>query len=314
MAWIAFETAAKGREKSFPGSGVSARALIEGANRIVASAQAPSLPVPVSANDDFRSFGDRPAGGSGDARSRRRRQLVQLADLVGLGHGDVRADPAAAATIRDVERVLRTGVSRRRGSLAIKRAVDMTGAAFALLLLLPLLTLAALAIKLTTPGPIIYSQLRHGLNGRPFRIYKFRTFYADACDEAGTRQAIPGDRRVTPVGQLFRRSNIDELPQLWNVLKGDMSLVGPRPHAIGMHAGGARYEHLVAVYPMRLLAKPGITGLAQLRGFRGPTWNRVDARMRVLCDLQYVAEGSNLLDMKILVLTVVQELRGGTGG
>jgi len=143
---------------------------------------------------------------------------------------------------------------------------------------------------------------------------EFRTFRADRCDDSGTRQAIPGDQRITPVGHLFRRTNIDELPQLWNLLKGDMSLVGPRPHAIGMHAGGMKYEHLVLAYPMRTLVKPGITGLAQLRGFRGPTWNRCDARMRIVCDLQYVAERSNLLDVKIMVMTVVQELRGGTGG
>jgi lipopolysaccharide/colanic/teichoic acid biosynthesis glycosyltransferase len=148
----------------------------------------------------------------------------------------------------------------------------------------------------------------------PFRVYKFRTLYADRCDESGVHQAMPGDRRITPLGRLLRRTNIDELPQLLNVLKGDMSLVGPRPHAIGMYAGGTRYEHLVLVYPMRTLVKPGITGLAQLRGFRGPTRDRTSARMRIVCDLQYVAEYSNMLDLKILLLTILQEMRGGTGG
>lgn len=266
------------------------------------------------ASDDVPALGSHPAGVARDARSRRRRQLIRLADVVGFSNNDFRNNLVDDAKIRNVEQVLEASLSRRRGSLAVKRAVDIVGAAFALVLLLPLLALAALAVRLTTPGPIIYSQLRHGLNGKPFRIYKFRTFYADHCDESGTRQTIPGDRRVTPVGQLCRRTNIDELPQLWNVLKGDMSLVGPRPHAIGMHAGGTKYEQLVLVYPMRSLVKPGITGLAQLRGFRGPTWSRVQARMRIVCDLQYVAECSNLLDVKILVLTVLQELRGGTGG
>jgi lipopolysaccharide/colanic/teichoic acid biosynthesis glycosyltransferase len=254
------------------------------------------------------------AGAARNARSRRRRQLATLADIVGFSDNDFRNEVVDDGKIRNIEKALEAALSRRRGRLAVKRAVDIVGAAFALVLLLPLLALSALAIRLTTPGPIIYSQLRRGLNGKPFRIYKFRTFYADHCDASGVRQAIPGDRRVTQIGQLFRRTNIDELPQLWNVLKGDMSLVGPRPHAIGMYAGGVRYEQLVLVYPMRLLVKPGITGLAQLRGFRGPTWNRVQARMRIVCDLQYVAECSNLLDVKILVLTLLQELRGGTGG
>jgi lipopolysaccharide/colanic/teichoic acid biosynthesis glycosyltransferase len=275
---------------------------------LMASAERSDLARPAIANDgDTRRLG-RPA------TSRRRRQLVRLADVVTFSSIDFRHGRVDYAKIKNVERMLLASLSRRRGSLAVKRALDIVGAAFALLLLLPLLTLAALAVKLTTPGPIIYSQFRHGLNGRPFRIYKFRTLYADHCDSSGINQAVPGDGRITPVGRLFRRTNIDELPQLWNVLKGDMSLVGPRPHAIGMNAGGAKYEHFVLVYPMRLLVKPGITGLAQLRGFRGPTRSRTSARMRIVCDLQYVAECSNLLDVKILVLTVLRELRGGTGG
>ncbi len=258
--------------------------------------------------------GPRSAGTVGGPVPRRRRQLVRLADVVTFTNNDLRNGLVDVAKINNVERMLQARVQRRRAGLILKRAVDIVGAAFALLLLLPLLTLTALAVRLTTSGPVIYSQLRYGLNGRPFRIYKFRTFYADRCDDSGIHQAVADDRRITPLGHLFRRTNIDELPQLWNVLRGDMSLVGPRPHAIGMYAGGTRYEHLVLVYPMRTLVKPGITGLAQLRGFRGPTRDRTSARMRVVCDLQYVAEFSNMLDVKILVLTVWQELRGGTGG
>lgn len=239
---------------------------------------------------------------------------MRLADVVALTNNDFRNGLVDVAKINNIERMLQGRLHRRRASLVLKRGIDIVGSAFALVLLLPLLTLAALAVRLTTPGPIIYSQLRYGLNGTPFRVYKFRTLYADLCDDSGVQQAMPGDGRITPIGRLFRRTNIDELPQLWNVLRGDMSLVGPRPHAIGMYAGGTRYEHLVLVYPMRLLVKPGITGLAQQRGFRGPTRNRTSARMRIVCDLQYVAQWSNLLDVKIMVQTIWQELRGGTGG
>ncbi len=293
---------------------MKARAAYGSCEALGAQADVTRPPAPNAAKGDFETPGTHPADASLSTRARRRRQLVRLADVVGLSNNDLRSNLPDDEKIRNVERELKARLARRGGRLVVKRTLDVVGAAFALVLLLPLLALAAFAVRLTTPGPVIYSQLRHGLNGRPFRIYKFRTFYVDHCDESGIRQAIPGDRRVTPIGQLFRRTNIDELPQLWNVLTGDMSLVGPRPHAIGMHAGGSKYEQLVRVYPMRLLVKPGITGLAQLRGFRGPTWNPVQARMRIACDLQYVAESSNLLDLKILVLTLLQELRGGTGG
>jgi lipopolysaccharide/colanic/teichoic acid biosynthesis glycosyltransferase len=161
---------------------------------------------------------------------------------------------------------------------------------------------------------VIYSQLRYGLNGKPFRVYKFRTLYADRCDPSGVVQAVPGDQRITPVGRLIRRTNIDELPQLWNVLTGHMSLVGPRPHPIGLRAGGVKYEELVLAYPLRTMVKPGITGLAQLRGYRGPTSERIPARMRIVCDLAYIANFSLLHDVKIMLFTVLRELRGGTGG
>lgn len=297
--------------ESHPGIGVRIRVARVNTQTLKIPVQRSESTAPIGSNDNVRVGGHR-AGAA--TMSRRGRQLVALADVVAFSHADFRDGGVDNARIAAVQRMLQARLARRRGSLVFKRVLDIVGAAFALILLLPLFTLAALAVKLTTPGPIIYSQLRYGLNGTPFRIYKFRTLYADHCDNSGTHQAIPGDSRITPVGRFLRRTNIDELPQLWNVLKGDMSMVGPRPHAIGMHAGGTRYEHLVLVYPMRLLVKPGITGLAQLRGFRGPTRSRTAARMRIVCDLQYVAECSNLLDLKILALTVLQELRGGTGG
>lgn len=241
---------------------------------------------------------------------RRNRQSMEIADVVRFSsHGN-----ADHTKIGNVERDLHLWLVRHRRSLMLKRVVDIVGASLALLILAPLLSMVAVIVRLSTPGPVIFSQLRHGLHGRPFRVYKFRTLYADRCDTSGVAQIMPDDSRVTPIGRLLRRTNIDELPQLWNVLKGDMSLVGPRPHVIGMRAGGMRYEHLVLAYPMRHLVKPGITGLAQLRGFRGPTRNGTTARMRILCDLQYIHRYSNLLDLKIMILTLWQELRGGTGG
>ena len=138
--------------------------------------------------------------------------------------------------------------------------------------------------------------------------------YAAQSDRAGTCQARVNDPRTTPLGRVLRKTNLDELPQLWNILKGDMSLVGPRPHPIAMKADGMLYEDLVAVYSLRNFAKPGLTGLAQVRGFRGETTDRTLARMRVVCDLVYIANFSVMLDLKILVLTVWQEIRSCGSG
>ncbi len=242
-----------------------------------------------------------------------RRQLLRLADLAGYSSRDLNRGTVETAQLRNLERLLISLLDRRRTGLAAKRVIDFGGSLFALLLLAPLLSLVSLAVWLSSPGPIIFAQLRHGQNGRPIRVLKFRTFYADKGDTTGVRQTVVDDPRVTPLGRLLRRTNIDELPQLWNVLVGDMSLVGPRPHPIGMRAGGQRYEDLVVVYPLRTLVKPGITGLAQLRGFRGPTTSARSARMRVVCDLVYLAHFSILFDIRILLLTLWRELRGGTG-
>ncbi len=118
---------------------------------------------------------------------------------------------------------------------------------------------------------------------------------------------------MTPLGRILRRTNVDELPQLWNVLIGNMSLVGPRPHAVGMQAGGMDYEELIPAYHLRHVVKPGITGLAQARGYRGSTKQRVAARGRIVCDLEYIRRFSVLLDIRIILWTLLQELHCGTG-
>ena len=187
----------------------------------------------------------------------------------------------------------------------VKRTIDLIGASVGLLLLLPLLLLTALLIKLDSTGPVLFSQRRSGFNGRLFRIFKFRTMTV-LEDGPEIRQATRDDPRVTRVGRWLRRSNIDELPQLFNVLRGDMSLVGPRPHAA---AHDCDYEQQIAAYGFRYQLKPGITGWAQLNGYRGETRTLDLMLKRIEHDLWYIKNWSFWLDLKILVRTVTTEAR-----
>lgn len=197
--------------------------------------------------------------------------------------------------------------------LVLKRGVDVVLSATVLLILLPLLLTIALFIKLESQGSPLFTQLRWGQGGRPIRIYKFRSMRVSLGDPTGVQQTVKNDPRVTGLGAILRRTNIDELPQLYNVLRGDMSLVGPRCHAIGMLAGGMLYEDLVPAYHRRHSMRPGLTGLAQMRGLRGPTDKVSKARARVHADLYYVDNFSFALDLKILFGTIRSELSGGSG-
>ncbi|MUO78074.1 sugar transferase [Agrobacterium vitis] len=207
----------------------------------------------------------------------------------------------------------RTRFSRNRVHLIAKRSLDILISISALTILLPFLLSVAALIKLTSPGPVLFRQMRWGRDQQKIRIYKFRTMYAAECDDSGVRQTTENDPRITAVGAVLRRTNIDELPQLLNVLKGDMSLVGPRCHAIGMLAAGMPYEDLVTDYHHRHQVKPGLTGLAQMRGLRGPTGSAAKARARIAADLFYVDNFSFWLDIKIILGTIHSELTCGKG-
>jgi lipopolysaccharide/colanic/teichoic acid biosynthesis glycosyltransferase len=160
---------------------------------------------------------------------------------------------------------------------------------------------------------VFFSQIRWGKGGKLIRIYKFRSMRSDMCDVTGVAQTKENDPRVTRIGAFLRKTNLDELPQLLNILKGDMSLVGPRCHVPGMLAAGMPYEDLVGEYHLRHLVRPGLTGLAQVSGFRGPTDREEAARGRINCDLDYIRTFSILADIRILFRTLVNEIRGGTG-
>jgi exopolysaccharide biosynthesis polyprenyl glycosylphosphotransferase len=197
--------------------------------------------------------------------------------------------------------------------LVTKRTLDIAGAGIGLLIFAPLFVGIAIAIKVTSSGPVFFRQKRYGYHNRRFWIFKFRTMYADLGDARGTQQTTTDDPRVTPIGRILRKSSLDELPQLINVLKGDMSLVGPRPHVPGMLAGGMLYEQLTPYYFQRHMMRPGITGLAQVMGYRGGTSIALSAIERLDYDLRYISTWSLWLDIKIIVRTVMREFLAGSG-
>lgn len=193
----------------------------------------------------------------------------------------------------------------------LKRLFDRFVASAALLFLAPLLIGIAIAIKLTSRGPVFFSHARYGYRNHRFHIYKFRTMHTHLCDVSGTRQTVDGDTRTTRLGRFLRRTSLDELPQLINVVKGEMSLVGPRPHVPGMLAASVLYEDLVPYYFHRHAALPGITGLAQISGCRGATAKPDAAINRIDYDLEYIERWSLWLDVKIIAQTVRREFLSG---
>ena len=187
---------------------------------------------------------------------------------------------------------------------SVKRVEDIAVALVALALLGPLMLLIAAWIRLDSPGPVLFRQRRIGLGGREFQMLKFRTMRQEAGEEAGCRQATRRDPRITRAGLLLRRASFDELPQFLNVLRGEMSVVGPRPHAPGTCAGGRPFETVVPFYPARHRVRPGMTGLAQVRGWRGETDTEEKLIRRVQSDVEYIACWSPWLDLRLLVRTL----------
>ena len=182
----------------------------------------------------------------------------------------------------------------------------MVVAALAALLLLPLLVIIAAAVLASSPGPVIFRQRRHGLDGAEFVVFKFRTMHTAGDAEDGRVQTRRGDCRVTAIGEFLRKTSLDELPQLFNVLNGTMSLVGPRPHPVAMRTQNLLCEEIVPDYAQRHRVKPGITGWAQINGCRGATDTAAQLRARVEHDLYYIRHQSFLLDLRILLLTPIR--------
>ena len=191
-----------------------------------------------------------------------------------------------------------------------KSTLDAIISSVLLVLLCPLLMLIAVLIKLDSPGKILFRQHRFGYNNKPINILKFRTLHSNQQDSTGSLQVNRNDSRVTRVGRILRKTSLDELPQLLNVLNGEMSLVGPRPHPIQARAAGELYEKVVVDYAGRHTVKPGITGWAQINGWRGETDTEEKIRKRVEFDFHYISNWSLGTDIKILLLTIPAVLSG----
>ncbi len=182
----------------------------------------------------------------------------------------------------------------------IKRIEDLIVGTLILTLISPMLLIIAAAVKLTSPGPVLFKQTRYGLKGEKIVVWKFRSM--TVCEDGGEiKQAIRGDKRYTKIGEFLRKTSLDELPQFFNVLQGTMSIVGPRPHAV---AHNEQYRSLIPGYMLRHMIKPGITGWAQVNGWRGETNTIYKMRKRVEYDLEYMREWSLWLDFKIIFLTI----------
>ena len=192
-------------------------------------------------------------------------------------------------------------------SKLLKGLEDYTVASIALILFSPLMVLIGVLIKLESKGPVFFRQKRHGLSGKVIKVFKFRTMKVEQKQTDTVVQAKKNDDRVTRVGKILRRTSLDELPQLFNVIRGEMSIVGPRPHAVEHNN---QYKTLIDSYMKRHIVKPGITGWAQINGFRGETDTLEKMEGRVQCDIYYIENWSILLDLRIMALTLIKGMVG----
>lgn len=218
--------------------------------------------------------------------------------MAGVEDSDPVASPTSATPLRTFS----------EWDILLKNTLDYSGALLLIGLMLPALCVIAVAIRLDSKGPILFRQPRIGRDNQAFTCFKFRTMYQHVGDVAGEAQTKRDDPRITRVGRWLRRFSIDETAQLFNIIRGEMSLVGPRPHAVGTKADGRSLSELVADYDLRHQVKPGITGWAQVNGRRGPVHTIDDIRYRVEYDLDYIARWSVFFDLQILFMTARSEI------
>jgi exopolysaccharide biosynthesis polyprenyl glycosylphosphotransferase len=223
--------------------------------------------------------------------------------LIMEGH-DAEGEREAHERLLDMPLAHLSGARRGAFGALLKRVIDVSFSLGALVVLAPALVAIAIAIRLDSPGPVLFKQRRHGYMNEEVLVWKFRSMRTEASDFAAARQVTKDDDRVTEVGGFLRRTSLDELPQLWNVIRGEMSLVGPRPHAIGMLTNGAEASKLVESYAHRHRMKPGLTGWAAVNGSRGPVDTAEAVRRRVTLDLEYVERQSVWLDLAIMARTL----------
>ena len=250
------------------------------------------MTLPTTAADRKRQFATR--------MKRLPNRLAFVSDeFENFNHVKQRLTDIAAISVSDIG-----GDTKPTYQIVLKRITDVVVSATALILGAPVLLLVAFLIKRDSPGPVLFKQPRHGFNNRVFHVYKFRSMRNDAADLKAAQQTVAGDARVTKIGRFIRKTSIDELPQLLNVLKGDMTLVGPRPHAIGMRTGDTESYKLVEDYAHRHRMKPGMTGWAQINGSRGPLHNAADVRRRVELDIEYIQRSGFFFDWMIMFKTL----------
>lgn len=216
-----------------------------------------------------------------------------------LDHFKQRLSEIAEISVTDI-----TGNPKSGSHTALKRLTDIVIGSVALVALAIPLGMIALLIRLDSPGPVLFRQPRHGFNNRVFNVLKFRTMRTDQCDVKAERQTEADDPRITRIGRFIRKTSLDELPQLINVIRGEMSLVGPRPHAVGMKTAGRDSIELVEEYAHRHKVKPGMTGWAQINGSRGPLHDGDDVQRRVQLDVEYIERSNVIWDLVIMAKTI----------